>query len=211
MSEERKVADVSAEMVKRLREATGAGMMDCKRALQATDGDFDKAKVWLKQKGLAKGAAKAGRTTGQGLIHAYIHHNGQLGVLVELNSESDFVARNDDFRHLAHELAVHIAAANPTWVRREDIPPDTVERRKAAFAAEGRDMKRPENVIPKIVEGKLADYYKQVVLLEQPWAKDDARSVADVVKESIAKLGENITISRFARFKVGESLPEEAS
>lgn len=205
MTEERKVAEISAEMVKRLREATGAGMMDCKRALQASDGDFEKAKVWLRQKGLAKGAAKAGRNTGQGLIHAYIHHNGQLGVLVELNSESDFVARNEEFRHLAHELAVHIAAANPRWVRQEEIPEEALAQEKAIYEAQARELKRPDNVIPKIVEGKLKDFYKQTVLLDQPWAKDDARSVAEVVKESIAKLGENITISRFARFKVGEA------
>lgn len=205
MSKERRVAEISAEMVRRLREATGAGMMDCKRALQATDGDFDKARVWLKQKGLARAAAKEGRTAGQGLIHSYIHHNGQLGVLVELNSESDFVARNEEFRHLAHELAVHIAAANPKWVRREDIPGDVLERQKTSYETEAKELKRPESVVPKIVEGKLADFYQQVVLLEQPWAKDDARSVADVVKESIARLGENITISRFARFKVGEA------
>jgi elongation factor Ts len=211
MTEERKVAEISAEMVKRLREATGAGMMDCKRALQETNGDFEQAKVWLKQHHLAKAATKQGRTTGQGLIHSYIHHNGQLGVLVELDSESDFVARNEEFRHLAHELAVHIAAANPRWVRREDIPADIIERQKAAYAAEGRELKRPENVIPKIVEGKLADFYKQAVLLEQPWAKDDARTVADVIKESIAKLKENITIARFARFRVGETLAGEGS
>lgn len=211
MSEERRVAEISAGKVKQLRDATGAGMMDAKRALQESRGDFDKARVWLKQKGLAKAAAKAGRPAGQGLVHAYIHHNGQLGVLVELNSESDFVARNEQFRELAKELAVHIAAADPKWVRREEIPKDVLEGRKAMFAQEGREMNRPENVIPKIVEGKLADYYKQVVLLEQPWAKDDARTVADVVKESIAKLGENITISRFARFRVGESSPGESS
>jgi elongation factor Ts len=205
MTEERKVAEISAEMVKRLREATGAGMMDCKRALQETNGDFEKAKVWLKQKGLAKGAAKAGRTTAQGLVHAYIHHNGQLGVLVELNSESDFVARNEEFRHLAHELAVHIAAANPRWVRQEDIPEEALAQEKVIYEAQARELKRPDNVIPKIVEGKLKDFYKQTVLLDQPWAKDDARSVAEVVKESIAKMGENITISRFARFKVGEA------
>ena len=211
MSEERKVAEIRAEKVKQLRDATGAGMMDSKRALQESHGDFEKARVWLKQKGLAKAAAKVGRRAGQGLVHAYIHHNGQLGVLVEVNSETDFVARNEQFRELAKELAVHIAAADPAWVRREDIPKDVLEAQKAKYAQEGREMNRPENVIPKIVEGKLADYYKHVVLMEQPWAKDDTRSVADVIKEAIAKLGENITIPRFARFKVGESLPEEAS
>jgi elongation factor Ts len=211
MSKEIPVADISADKVKQLRAATGAGMMDCKRALQETNGDLEKAKDWLRQKGMAKAATKAGRTASQGLVHAYIHHNGQLGVLVELNSESDFVARNEEFRHLAHELAVHIAAANPRWLRREDVPVEILTREKAIYEAQARELKRPENVLPKIVEGKLKDFYKQDVLLDQPFAKDDARTVAEVIKEAIGKLGENITISRFARFKVGESLPEEAS
>lgn len=205
MSKERNEPEISAALVKRLREATGAGMMDCKRALQECGGDFEKAKAWLKQKGLAKAATKAERPAGQGLVVSYIHHNGQLGVLVEVNSESDFVARNKEFHELARELAIHIAAADPHWVRREDIPRAVTEEQQAKYAQEGRDLKRPENVIPKIVEGKMADYYKQVVLLEQPWAKDDSRTVADVIKESIAKLGENITVSRFARFRVGEN------
>ncbi|HYS00921.1 MAG TPA: translation elongation factor Ts [Candidatus Eisenbacteria bacterium] len=200
------MADISADKVKQLREATGAGMMDCKRALQETNGDLEKAKDWLRQKGMAKAATKAGRTASQGLVHAYIHHNGQLGVLVELNSESDFVARNEEFRRLAHELAVHIAAANPRWLRREDVPAEILTREKAIYEAQARELKRPENVLPKIVEGKLKDFYKQDVLLDQPFAKDDARTVAEVIKEAIGKLGENITISRFARFKVGESL-----
>src|SRR5216684_3247616 len=203
MSKEIPVADISADKVKQLREATGAGMMDCKRALQETNGDLEKAKDWLRQKGMAKAATKAGRTASQGLVHAYIHHNGQLGVLVELNSESDFVARNEEFRHLAHELAVHIAAANPRWLRREDVPAEILSREKAIYDAQARELKRPENVLPKIVEGKLKDFYKQDVLLDQPFAKDDARTVAEVIKEAIAKLGENITISRFARFRVG--------
>lgn len=211
MSKERHVAEITADQVKQLRDATGAGMMDAKRALQESKGDFDKAKAALKQKGLARAAAKEGRHAGQGLVQAYVHHNGQLGALVELNSESDFVARNEQFHHLAKELALHIAAADPRWVRREDIPKEVLEEQKAKFAKEGRDMNRPEKVIPKIVEGKLADYYKQVVLLEQPWTRDDARTVADVVKEAIAKLGENITVYRFARFRVGEGRPGEAS
>lgn len=211
MTKERGAAEITADQVKRLREATGAGMLDCKRALQETNGDLEKAKDWLRQKGIAKAASKAGRTAGQGLVHAYIHHNGQLGVLVELNSESDFVARNKEFRELAHELAVHIAAANPRWLRREDVPATALDREKEIYAAQARELKRPENVIPRIVEGKLKDFYKQEVLLDQPWAKDDSRTVADVIKESIAKLGENITISRFARFRVGEGSPGEAA
>ncbi|SRR5579864_2265403 len=196
---------ISAEQVKALRDATGAGMMDSKRALEATDGDLEKAKDWLRQKGMARAGAKASRTAKEGIIATYIHHNHQLGVMVELNSESDFVARNDEFRHLAHEVAVHIAAAEPHYVRREEVPEEVLNREKAIFAAQAQDQKKPANVVEKIVQGKLNDFYKREVLLDQAWAKDDKKTVDQVVKESIAKLGENITISRFARFKVGEA------
>jgi elongation factor Ts len=196
---------ISAEQVKALRDATGAGMMDSKRALEATDGDLEKAKDWLRQKGIAKAGAKASRTAKEGIIATYIHHNHQLGVMVELNSESDFVARNEEFRHLAHEVAVHIAAAEPHYVRREEVPEDVLNREKAIFAAQAQDQKKPASVVEKIVQGKLNDFYKREVLLDQAWAKDDKKTVDQVVKESIAKLGENITVSRFARFKVGEA------
>ena len=196
---------ISADQVKALREATGAGMMDCKRALEATNGDFEKAKDWLRQKGMAKAGTKAARTAKEGIIATYVHHNHQLGVLVELNSESDFVARNDEFRHLAHEIAVHIAAAEPRYVRREEVPENLVTRERAIFEAQASEQKKPPQVIEKIVQGKLNDFYKREVLLDQAWAKDDKRTVEQVVKQAIAKLGENITISRFARFKVGEA------
>ncbi|HEX3629912.1 MAG TPA: translation elongation factor Ts [Candidatus Dormibacteraeota bacterium] len=196
---------ISAEQVKALRDATGAGMMDSKRALEATNGDIEKAKDWLRQKGMAKAGAKAARTAKEGIIATYIHHNHQLGVMVELNSESDFVARNDEFRHLAHEIAVHIAAAEPRYVRREEVPEEVLNREKAIFEAQAADQKKPPQVVEKIVQGKLNDFYKREVLIDQPWAKDDKRTVDQVLKEGIAKLGENITISRFARFKVGEA------
>ncbi|TMG38554.1 MAG: translation elongation factor Ts [Chloroflexi bacterium] len=195
---------ITADQVKMLREATGAGMMDAKRALEATGGDFEKAKDWLRQKGMAKAGAKATRAARQGIVETYVHHNQQLGVLVEVNSESDFVARNEQFRELAHEIAVHIAAADPRYLRREDVPADMLERERAIFQAQARDQKKPEAVMEKIVQGKLNDFYKREVLLDQPWTKDDKRSVSEVVKEAIGKIGENITISRFARFKVGE-------
>ncbi|TMF57674.1 MAG: 30S ribosomal protein S2, partial [Chloroflexi bacterium] len=195
---------ITADQVKMLREATGAGMMDAKRALEATGGDFEKAKDWLRQKGMAKAGAKATRAARQGIVETYVHHNQQLGVLVEVNSESDFVARNEQFRELAHEIAVHIAAADPRYLRREDVPADVLERERAIFQAQARDQKKPEAVMEKIVQGKLNDFYKREVLLDQPWTKDDKRSVSEVVKEAIGKIGENITISRFARFKVGE-------
>lgn len=196
---------ISAEQVKALRDATGAGMMDAKRALEATSGDFEKAKDWLRQKGMAKAGTKAARSAREGIIATYVHHNHQLGVLVELNSESDFVARNDEFRHLAHEIAVHIAAAEPRYLRREDVPRELLDRERAIFKAQASDQKKPPQVIEKIVQGKLNDFYKREVLLDQAWAKDDKRTVDQMLKEAVAKLGENITVSRFARFKVGEA------
>lgn len=196
---------ISAEQVRALREATGAGMMDSKRALEATNGDFEKAKDWLRQKGIAKAGTKSARVAREGIIATYIHHNHQLGVLLELNSESDFVARNDEFRHLAHEITVHIAAAEPRYLRREDVPKDVLDRERAIFEAQAQDQKKPPQVVEKIVAGKMNDFYKREVLMDQAWAKDDKRTVDQVLKEAIAKLGENITISRFARFKVGEA------
>jgi len=195
---------ISADQVKALRDATGAGMMDSKRALEATNGDLEKAKDWLRQKGIAKAGAKA-RTAREGIIATYVHHNHQLGVLLELNSESDFVARNEEFRHLAHEIAVHIAAAEPRYLRRDDVPKEVIDRERAIFEGQAKDQKKPEAVIEKIIQGKMNDFYKREVLLDQAWAKDDKRTVDQMLKEAIAKLGENITISRFARFKVGEA------
>ena len=196
---------ISADQVKALREATGAGMMDSKRALEATNGDIEKAKDWLRTKGIAKAGAKSSRTAREGTIATYVHHNHQLGVLLELNSESDFVARNEEFKHLAHEIAVHIAAAEPRYLRREDVPKDVLDRERAIFEAQANEQKKPPQVVEKIVQGKLNDFYKREVLLDQPFAKDDKRTVDQMLKEGIAKLGENITISRFARFKVGEA------
>ena len=196
---------ISAEQVKALRDATGAGMMDSKRALEATNGDIEKAKDWLRQKGIAKAGAKAARVAREGIIATYVHHNHQLGVLLELNSESDFVARNEEFRHLAHEIAVHIAAAEPHYLRREDVPSEVLDRERAIFEAQASEQKKPPQVVDKIVQGKLNDFYKREVLLDQVWAKDDKRTVDQILKEAIAKLGENITISRFARFRVGEA------
>ena len=196
---------ITADQVKVLREATGAGMMDCKRALEETQGDLEKAKDWLRQKGIAKAGTKASRVASQGLVDAYIHHNAQVGVLVELNSESDFVARNAEFKRLAHEIALHIAAAEPRYLKREDVPKEVLDRERAIFEAQARDQKKPEAVIRKIVEGRLVDFYKREVLLDQPYTKDDKKTIDQLVKESIARLGENITISRFARFRVGEA------
>ena len=199
------VKEIPAKLVAELRARTGAGMMDCKKALEETDGDLEKAVDVLRTKGAAKADKRAGREASEGVIGSYVHFDGSVGVLVELNSESDFVARNDEFRHLAHEIAVHIAAAEPRYLRREDVPADVLDRERAIFAAQASDQKKPPQVVEKIIQGKLNDFYKREVLLDQAWAKDDKRTVDQMLKEAIAKLGENITIARFARFKVGEA------
>ena len=199
------MADVPAQAVKQLRDATGAGMMDAKRALTESGGDFEKAKDWLRVKGLSRAAAKAGRTTNEGTIEAYIHNAGGIakqGAIVELDCESDFVAKTDDFRTLARELAIHIVGASPQYVRREDVPAPIVDRERAVYRESVQG--KPENIIDKILEGKLNDFYSKVCLLEQPWIRDDKKKVGNLVTEAVAKLGENITVARFARFAVGE-------
>jgi elongation factor Ts len=200
------MANIPAEMVKRLRDETGAGMMDSKRALTDSDGDFDKAKDWLRVKGLARAADKASRATKEGVIDAYIHHSSGIakqGALVEVDCESDFVAKTDDFKQLAHSLALQVVGAAPLYVRREEVPAELVEREKAVY----RDQVagKPENIVEKILEGKLNDFYSKICLLEQPWIKDDKKRVGDLVTEAVAKLGENITVARFARFEVGDT------
>jgi len=202
------MAEVTAAQVKVLREETGAGMMDCKRALSETGGDVEKAKDWLRAKGLSRAADKAGRATNEGIVHAYIHSSGgisKVGALVELDCESDFVAKTDDFKHLAHTIAQHVVAMSPRYVRREEVPADEVEREKNVYREQVKG--KPENIVEKILEGKLNDFYSKICLLEQPWVKDDKKKVGDLVREAVGKLGENITVARFARFGVGESAP----
>ena len=194
---------VSAEAVKNLRQRTGLGMMECKRALEESAGDADKAVEILRKKGLATAEKKAGRSAAQGRIHAYIHHNGKVGVLVEVNCETDFVAKNEKFQAFLNDLCLHVCAASPTAVRREEIPSATVESEKAIARAQVAG-KKPDNVIEKIVEGKLAKWYADHVLLEQPFVKDPDRTVQDVLTGLIAQTGENIVIRRFARFEVGD-------
>jgi len=194
---------ISAEQVRQLRERTGQSMMECKRALQESGGDAEKAVEILRKKGLATAEKKAGRTTAQGRIESYIHHNGRVGVLVEVNCETDFVAKNEHFLTFLKDLCLHICAVSPMAVRREEIPAATVEREKR-IAREQVTGKKPENVIEKIVEGKLAKWYADHVLLEQPFVKDQDRSMKDILTELIQKTGENIVIRRFARFEVGE-------
>lgn len=193
---------ISAEQVKKLRDATGAGMMECKAALTEASGDMEAATTLLRKRGLATAAKKAGRSTSEGLIGHYIHTGGKIGVLVEVNCESDFVARTDKFQELTKELAMHIAAANPLYVRREDVPGDIVAREREIYREQVKD--KPAQVIDKIVDGKLNSYYQQFCLLEQASIRDPNTTVAQLVQDAIRILGENITISRFVRFKLGE-------
>ncbi|MCM3880423.1 MAG: translation elongation factor Ts [Vicinamibacterales bacterium] len=199
------MADISAVLVKKLRDSTGAGFMECKAALTEANGDLDAATTLLRKRGLASAAKKAGRTTSQGSVGSYIHMGGKIGVLVEVNCESDFVARTDQFAALVKEIAMHIAAADPKHVRRAEVPASALEKEKEIYRAQfAQSGKKPE-VIEKIVEGKLDAYYEQVVLLDQKFIRDPALSVSQVIAEATAKMGENITVSRFARFKIGET------
>ena len=195
----------TAKDVSELRARTGAGMMDCKKALQETNGDMEKAVEYLRTKGIAKAEKRAGKATSEGLIGSYVHHNGKIAVLVELNCETDFVARTDDFKELSRLVAEHIAAAAPLGVDRDSVPSDTVERERAIFVEQVRASGKPENLIEKIVEGKVEAYYKDVALLHQAWVREPKKSIGDLVKETSAKVGENIVVRRFARFQLGEA------
>ncbi len=201
---------IKAQDVKALRELTGTGMMDSKRALEATGGDPERARDWLRQKGIAKAGAKAAHVAREGTVEVYVHHDKQLGVLVELNSESDFVARTEGFRHLAHEVALHIAAASPRYIRRVDVPSELIQQKRADFRQQANDLGTPPQVVEKIVEGKLNEFLKREVLLEQPWTTDDKRTVNEVLNEAVSAYGENVTVSRFARFKIGQAAEDES-
>jgi elongation factor Ts len=198
------MAQISAEMVKELREATGSGIMDCKRVLAEVEGDFDKAVDLLRKKGLAKAAKRAGRSTSEGMICSYIHTGAKLGVLVEVNCESDFVAKTDDFQAFAKNIAMHIAAANPAGLNPEDVDPKIIEKEREIYRAQMLEEGKPANIIDKIVDGKVEKFYKDVCLMSQQYVKDPQKTITDVLKETISKIGENIQIKRFARFKIGE-------
>ena len=199
------MAEIKAAMVKQLREKTGAGMMDCKKALLEVKGDMDKALEFLRKKGLATAQKRAGRAMTEGIIQSYIHMTGKLGVMVEVNCETDFVAKNEDFQEFAKNIAMHIAASNPLGIKPEDIPEEIVENEKDIYRAQAQDMGKPENILDKIVEGKLKKFYQENCLLNQPFVRDPDISVADLMNELIAKIGENITIKRFVRYQIGES------
>ena len=198
--------EVSASMVKELREKTGAGMMDCKKALAETGGDFQKALDYLRQKGLATAARRAGRVASEGRIGSYIHAGGKIGVMVEVNCETDFVAKTDDFQAFAKDIAMHIAASSPSYIRREEVTVEVLEREKEIYRAQARDAKKPEKVIDKIVEGKLEKFYGETCLLEQPFVKDPDLTIQDLLNGLIGKLGEKIEIRRFTRYQVGEGI-----
>jgi elongation factor Ts len=197
------MAEITAQLVKDLRERTGAGMMECKSALTEAKGDLGEAEIVLRKRGIASAGKKSTRATKQGLIGTYIHHGGQLGVMVEVNCESDFVARTNDFQELVHDVAMHVAAADPQFVRKEDVTQAVIDRekdiQKARVIAEGK----PEKVADKIVEGRMAKFYEEVCLYQQPFVKENTMTVEELIKTKIAKLGENIAVARFTRFKVG--------
>jgi elongation factor Ts len=198
------MTDIPAALVKSLRDATGAGMMECKAALQEAKGDIEEAKLILRKRGLAQAGKKSGRATSEGLIGSYIHMGGKIGVLVELNCESDFVARTEDFQTLLRELSLQVAAASPQYVRREEIPAHVLERERSVYRAQMENSGKPAQVIDKIVEGKLNSFYEQFCLVDQPSIRDPKQTVQSLIQAAIAKLGENIGVARFVRFKVGE-------
>lgn len=201
---------VTAQQVKELRERTGAGMMDCKRALTESDGDLEKAIDILREKGLAVAAKKAGRVAKEGLVESYIHGSGRIGVLVEVNCETDFVANTDDFKTFVKEICMQIAAANPQYIKRDDVPQNVIEKEKEILKAQSINEGKPEKILEKIIDGRLEKFYKENCLLEQLYIRDNEKTVQDLLNETIAKLGENIIIRRFARFERGEGIEKSA-
>ncbi|NLY66336.1 MAG: translation elongation factor Ts [Tissierellia bacterium] len=197
---------ISAQQVKELREKTGAGVLDCKKALVEADGDMEKAIVILREKGLSQAAKKSSRIAAEGIVDSYIHAGGRIGVLIEVNSETDFVAKNQEFKEFVRNMAMQVAAANPKYISKEDVPAEEVEKEKAILKQQVVNEGKPEHIAEKIVEGRLEKFYEEVCLLEQPYIREPKMKVKDLLNEKIAKIGENIRIRRFARFEVGEGL-----
>lgn len=200
---------ITASQVNELRKATGAGLMDCKKALTETDGDHEKAIDYLRKKGLAAASKKSGRAATEGLVGTYIHAGGKIGVLVEVNCETDFVAKTDNFQAFVKDIAMHIAAASPLFVRREEVTADVVEREKDIYRAKAKESGKPDNIIEKIIEGQVNKFYADICLLEQPYVKDPDKTVQTYLNETIANIGENISIRRFAKFNLGEGLAKK--
>jgi len=198
------MAEITAALVKQLREKSGAGMMDCKNALKECDGDIEKASDFLRKKGLATAAKRAGRAMSEGVVESYIHMGGKLGVLVEVNCETDFVAKNDDFKDFARNVAMHIAATNPVGIKEEDVPEDVVSREREVYRGQALELGKPEKMIEKIVDGKMNKFFKENCLMNQAYVRDPDLTIADLINELIAKIGENITIKRFVRYQIGE-------
>ena len=204
------MAEVTPQLVKQLRERTGAGMMECKKALDEAKGGLAEAEVVLRKRGIAAAAGKSARSTRQGVIGSYIHAGAQIGVMIEVNCESDFVARTGDFQQLVHDLAMQIAAASPSFIRKEDVTAEAIEKEKEIQRARALADGKPEKILDKVVEGRMSKFYEEICLLEQPFIKDNTTTVSDLIKQKIAKLGENITVARFVRFKVGETAQTES-
>ena len=203
--------EISAQKVKELREKTGAGMMDCKKALTESSGDMEQAIVYLRKKGLASAQKKAGRAAAEGMVGHYIHMGGKIGVLVEVNCETDFAARSDDFQALVKDIAMHIAALNPRWVRRDEVTAEDLQKEKEIYKEQARASGKPENIIEKIAEGKLESFYKETCLYDQPFVKDPNLSVEQLITNLVGKIGENIRVRRFVRFVTGEGLEKRST
>jgi elongation factor Ts len=201
---------ITSAMIKELRVTTGAGMLDCKKALEETNGDIEKAIELLREKGLSAASKKSGRIAGEGIVDSYIHLGGKIGVLVEVNCETDFVAKTDAFKSFVKDIAMHIAAINPQYVSKEDVPEDIIEKEKSILKSQALNEGKPEKIVDKMVEGRIKKFYKEICLLEQPFVKDTDKSVEDVVKEQISKIGENVKIRRFIRYQMGEGIEKKS-
>lgn len=196
--------EITTSMIKELRDATSAGVLDCREALEATDGDFEEAVAYLREKGMSEAAKKSESAASEGIIEAYIHHGSQVGVLLELNCETDFVARTDDFELLAHNLALHIAFAAPKYVTRDEVPEDVIESEEAIYRKQALEQGKPEDIVDRIVDGRMDKFFEQTCLMEQPFVKNEDKSIQDLLNESITAFGENVVIGRFSRYEVGE-------
>ncbi|HAE62828.1 MAG TPA: elongation factor Ts [Eubacteriaceae bacterium] len=199
----------TAQMVKELRQKTGAGMLDCKKALEASNDDMEKAVELLREKGLASASKKADRVAAEGVVESYIHMGGKIGVLVEVNCETDFVAKTDDFKNMVRDIAMHIAATNPQFLSQEEVPADFIEKEKAILTAQALNEGKPEKIVEKMVEGRIKKYYQEICLLEQPFVKDPDKTIQEMVNEKISKIGENIKIRRFTRYQMGEGIEKK--
>lgn len=204
------MADIDVKLIKELREKTGSGMMDCKKALSETNGNIEEAIAWLRKKGMASADKKAGRITTEGIIDSYIHAGGRVGVLLEVNIETDFAARNEDFKTMVHDISLQIAAMNPSWVRREEVPESVLTSERDIARTQALNEGKPEKIIDKIVEGRLEKFYEANCLLDQPFIKDESKTVAQLVKEMVGRIGENIQVRRFTRYELGEGLEKRS-